>query len=351
MENVGTFPPAVACDAEQVASQQLEKHDVEGNEERTLQTEIQKLSAAILTRKSKYGKKNQASPVPSSYSSVEKRRREVIQTHRSPRASASPVTSKATPPQHKLDLARLEIALEQANRRYMALEEKYNDEVSRLGRTCSQQRLRIRKLDAENKELEKKLQASQSLQGDVTTAEANILHVVRKAVQHKRTLYGHTIEHTRGLFQSMDIDNSGFLSRSEISEGFHRLGLGLTQEQNQELMCHMYFHENKDHHHGISYEEFAKALHGHRKFVWGDDYRPSTTIYSTPDAAKKNVWGDEKSKIGVRVIDNPADSSAATKYMIYRNTPPSSLSPAKATVSLTASSLEEVRFSSQHALV
>jgi len=88
--------------------------------------------------------------------------------------------------------------------------------------------------------------------------------VIRKAVEHKRKLYGHGIEDTRSLFVAMDADKSGMVSTDEMTDALHRLGLGLSPAEVSELLNHMHFDENRDGE--ISYEEFAKALHGHRHF-------------------------------------------------------------------------------------
>lgn len=95
--------------------------------------------------------------------------------------------------------------------------------------------------------------------------EDNILHVVRAAIDQKRSLHGHTFHSTRILFESMDSDQNGFLSQEEMYVALWRLDLGLSRTEIDVLMHYMHFEEN----HGddkISYGEFAKALHGHRHF-------------------------------------------------------------------------------------
>ena len=135
-------------------------------------------------------------------------------------------------------------------------------------------------------EMEKELQQH----AQFSRAEQNILHVLAKAIEHKRSLYGHTIETTRDLFESIDYKGSGFLTSESMAEGLHRLGLGLTARDTETLMLHMHFDENQDG--NISYEEFAKALHGHRGFPSPNSRRHSNAqnkSRSPADRAQENI--------------------------------------------------------------
>ena len=100
--------------------------------------------------------------------------------------------------------------------------------------------------------------------GHLESWEKNIAHVLRMAMEHRRSLYGHTIRDTHTLFESLDRDGSGFLSPDEVRDGLHRLGLNFSDQDFELLMHHVHFDENCDGE--IAYEEFAKLLHGVRKF-------------------------------------------------------------------------------------
>jgi hypothetical protein len=100
--------------------------------------------------------------------------------------------------------------------------------------------------------------------GHLESWEKNIAHVLRMAMEHRRSLYGHTIRDTHTLFESLDRDGSGFLSPDEVRDGLHRLGLNFSDHDFELLMHHVHFDENCDGE--IAYEEFAKLLHGVRKF-------------------------------------------------------------------------------------
>ena len=65
------------------------------------------------------------------------------------------------------------------------------------------------------------------------------------AMEHRRSLYGHTIKDTHTLFESLDRDGSGFLSPDEIRDGLHRLGLNFADHDFDMLMRHAHFDENK----------------------------------------------------------------------------------------------------------
>ena len=99
---------------------------------------------------------------------------------------------------------------------------------------------------------------------DTHAWEKNIAHILRMAMDHRRSLYGHTIKDTHTLFESLDRDGSGFLSIEEVRDGLHRLGLNFSDHDFELLVHHIHFDENQDGE--IAYEEFAKLLHGVRTF-------------------------------------------------------------------------------------
>ena len=106
--------------------------------------------------------------------------------------------------------------------------------------------------------------------------EHNVFHVVRMAIEHKRQLYGHTIENTRTLFESLDRSGHGYLTEDEIQEGLSRLGLGLANDEILKMIEHMHFDRNHDD--KISYSEFVDALHGHRNFRTENGVKSATTM-------------------------------------------------------------------------
>jgi len=87
------------------------------------------------------------------------------------------------------------------------------------------------------------------------------------ALEHKRALYGHTIQDSLDLFQSLDVDHSGYLSADEMKKGIHRLGLGLSDKEVETLLNYM---ESGGSNEGIAYESFARALHRNRKLGMED---------------------------------------------------------------------------------
>lgn len=96
----------------------------------------------------------------------------------------------------------------------------------------------------------------------------NVLHIFWMALEHKRALYGHTIQDSLDLFQSLDVDHSGYLSADEMKKGIHRLGLGLADKEVETLLNYM---ESRGNNEGIAYESFARALHRNRKLGIEDD--------------------------------------------------------------------------------
>ena len=77
-------------------------------------------------------------------------------------------------------------------------------------------------------------------------------------MDHKRTLYGHSVQDTHGLFESIDTDHSGGLSELEVEKAFRRLDLGLSDGQISDFIGRL----DKNHDGSISYDELLEALHG-----------------------------------------------------------------------------------------
>jgi Ca2+-binding EF-hand superfamily protein len=129
----------------------------------------------------------------------------------------------------------------------------------------------VRKLDVDDSANE-----GATVEAGLTKSEDNILHVVRTAIEMKRTMYGHTIRDTVSLFNNMDKGHKGYLKATDIIAGLHRLGLGLSDSQVHQLMSHMHFDAHFER--GlIRYDELSRAMHGHRKFVTAKGKLSSTT--------------------------------------------------------------------------
>ena len=65
--------------------------------------------------------------------------------------------------------------------------------------------------------------ASSDRHDSVSSWEKNVGHILRMAMEHRRSLYGHTIKDTHTLFESLDRDGSGFLSPDEIRDDYTAL--------------------------------------------------------------------------------------------------------------------------------
>ena len=92
----------------------------------------------------------------------------------------------------------------------------------------------------------------------VKTLDTKVMRMIRRAMEHKRSLYGHTIEHSHDLFRAMDRDGSGTLEPAEIRQGLDRLDLGLGPDQMNDLIER--WDKNDDG--SVSYGELVDALHG-----------------------------------------------------------------------------------------
>ena len=154
------------------------------------------------------------------------------------------------------------------------------------------------------------------IRGGKAMAEYNVLHVVEMAIKHKRSLHGHTIEDTRSLFKAMDSNHSGFLCVDEMADALHRFGLGLSSKQVEELMSHMHFEEN--HTNGdICYEEFVRAIHGHRKFKIPVAEKSQTTashVVSKHALDDKSLEKKLRPTVKVKVGKRPWDRGVKISY-------------------------------------
>ena len=88
--------------------------------------------------------------------------------------------------------------------------------------------------------------------------DTSVLRQIQAAMDHKRTLYGHSVQDTHGLFESIDTDHSGGLSELEVEKAFRRLDLGLSDGQISDFIGRL----DKNHDGSISYDELLEALHG-----------------------------------------------------------------------------------------
>jgi Ca2+-binding EF-hand superfamily protein len=92
-----------------------------------------------------------------------------------------------------------------------------------------------------------------------------IIHAIRTILEHKRSLFNHTIEDTRSFFKSLDRNQSGRLTREEIAHGLHRLGVVCVSKDVDDLM--KLFHSkdgrfDEDRSDGVCYEDLVLTLHG-----------------------------------------------------------------------------------------
>eukprot|EP00505_MAST-04D_sp_SCG-Rhode-Island_P006792 Stramenopile-MAST_4_protein_6792 len=63
--------------------------------------------------------------------------------------------------------------------------------------------------------------------------------MLRAAIESRRTLYGHTIDDTRSLFQSLDQHGSGRIDAEDVQYGLRRLGIEITPLQAEDLVLSM----------------------------------------------------------------------------------------------------------------
>jgi hypothetical protein len=62
-----------------------------------------------------------------------------------------------------------------------------------------------------------------------------ILETLRKAMRARRTIFGHTVESPRDLFEAVDREHTGTISVAELDSALKRLGAGLAEVQVERL--------------------------------------------------------------------------------------------------------------------
>lgn len=83
-----------------------------------------------------------------------------------------------------------------------------------------------------------------------------IFQVIRAQIHENRTLYGKKVCDAHSLFEQMDRDNSGTLTRDEFSQSLTRLGVGLTAAQKRMII--EFLDTNMDN--CVDYEEFMLQI-------------------------------------------------------------------------------------------
>ena len=61
--------------------------------------------------------------------------------------------------------------------------------------------------------------------------QAHIIHEIKRAMSHKREVFGQEVTKVEELFKAVDRDNSGGIDREEFEDLFKRLGIALSSEQ------------------------------------------------------------------------------------------------------------------------
>ena len=101
-----------------------------------------------------------------------------------------------------------------------------------------------------------------------------------------------------------------------MADALHRFGLGLSSKQVEELMSHMHFEEN--HTNGdICYEEFVRAIHGHRKFKIPVAEKSQTTashVVSKHALDDKSLEKKLRPTVKVKVGKRPWDRGVKISY-------------------------------------
>ena len=131
--------------------------------------------------------------------------------------------------------------------------------------------------------------------------EVDLVNDIRKAIENRRSLHGHTIEDSMKLFQSIGSINDGYLNFDLLRKGLHRLELGLSSSKISQFMDHLKIDQETGGQ--IFCVDFVKALHGHRKFPKSAQPPPppppvDTTARTEDDGVKpllaKNLVGKKK---------------------------------------------------------
>ena len=84
----------------------------------------------------------------------------------------------------------------------------------------------------------------------------HVFHRLKKALKSSRMVYGHKVTSSKTLFNALDMDDDGFLTRMELWQGMQRLDLGLTSLQIRTVL-HAVDVDNSG---TIEFPEFKKAF-------------------------------------------------------------------------------------------
>ena len=85
---------------------------------------------------------------------------------------------------------------------------------------------------------------------------AFVAHHILDAIRYRRSLYGLQLTDARSVFEAMDRDGDGELSKSEFEKALNRLGMGLKKNQIQALVAAMGRSEKG----GILFEAFLQMM-------------------------------------------------------------------------------------------
>lgn len=113
---------------------------------------------------------------------------------------------------------------------------------------------------------------------------ANLIDVLRQAMAHRsRKLYGKTVRDWKGVFAVIDRDGNGSVTQAEFKAAMRRLGLGLSDQQVEDLMLLL----DPDGSGAIEFRELQHVLAMSRGVASG---APAGT-FGTPRAADANTHG------------------------------------------------------------
>jgi adenylate kinase family enzyme/Ca2+-binding EF-hand superfamily protein len=126
----------------------------------------------------------------------------------------------------------------------------------------------------------------------------NVFRVISQQLRGKRTLYGEVMAEARDVFNLIDKDRSRTLDKQEFTTALNRMGLGLTEDQVEEVIAVV----DKDGNGTIEYPEFVALLGAE----WS---RPR----SAP-AAKTRFGASQRPRSGAaRRANSRAGSAASTR--------------------------------------
>ena len=125
-----------------------------------------------------------------------------------------------------------------------------------------------------------------------------LFRVISQQLRGKRTLYGEVMAEARDVFNLIDKDRSRTLDKQEFTTALNRMGLGLTEDQVEEVIAVV----DKDGNGTIEYPEFVALLGAE----WS---RPR----SAP-AAKTRFGASQRPRSGAaRRANSRAGSAASTR--------------------------------------